>query len=201
MLLLASRLPAGDSSPGFPSGVFSLLFLFFFVCFFFFLFSCHCECTSASAGGAACLLGAILSLSHHLDVQGVRPGTQSRLQPRHAALYPVAYGEREDAATQVRPRHPTPHLMGCAPPYCSFAGFAWVLGDCFSLRLLISVIITMNTWLLVINSECCPKLPKILLKVCRAALHLGKHEQKLLAYSVLLTSLQHCVHWRRGSKG
>ena len=37
----------------------------------------------------------------------------------------------------------------------------------------------------------CPKLPKILLKVCRAALHLGKHEQKLLAYSVLLTSLSH----------
>ena len=44
---------------------------------------------------------------------------RAALQPRHAALYSVTYGEREDAATQVRPRHPTPHLMGCAPLYCN----------------------------------------------------------------------------------
>ena len=79
--------------------------------------------------------------------------------------------------------------MGCAPPYCSLARLCVGLGDCFPLRLLISVIVTMNTWLLVIQKNICPKLPKILLKVCRAALHLGKHEQKLLAYSVLVVEV------------
>ena len=75
--------------------------------------------------------------------------------------------------------------MGCAPPYCSLARLCVGLGDCFPLR----VLILMHTWLLIITSEYCPKLLEIVLEICRAVLHLGKHEQKLLAYSVLVVEV------------
>ena len=142
------------------------------------------ECTSASTGGAACLLGAIMSLSHHLDVQGVRPGTQSRLQSRrHAALYPVAYGEREDAANtgKATPSQPPPH--GLRPA---------VLQSCSALRELTVHLLCIPVTAGIFKSDCSPlRLLKTLVYVCRAALHLGKHKQKLPAYSVLPTSLSH----------
>ena len=146
MFLLASRLPAGDSSPGFPS------WRLFFLCLFFF-FNCHCECTSASAGGAACLLGAILSLSHHLDVQGVRPGTQSRFAAATRSPVPIRlWGEGGRGHTgKATPSHPPPH--GLRPAVLQSCRFCVGLGDCL-LYIVNHVIITMNTWLLVINSKC-----------------------------------------------
>ncbi len=92
-------------------------------------------------------------------------------------------GRGRTRPTQVRPRHPTPHLMGCAPPYCNLARL------CVSLTVhLLCIPVTAG----IFKSDCSPlRLLKTLVYVCRAALHLGKHKQKLPAYSVLPTSLSH----------
>ena len=48
--------------------------------------------------------------------QARRAALQSR---RHATLYPVTYGEREDAASTQHGHAIPPHLIDCAPPHCN----------------------------------------------------------------------------------